>query len=184
MQFKSVALFLSALPAAFANLPATLELLVFQDGQRIGCVNGYGKFITNKLACYPFRTQSIDASSDNRNLWAVGYGTCSAESGTLECYQPEGEPSAFTVRHTDDDDDDDALFCAVVGNIADLMLELTPFASQLNGADLELVGTATGIGTSFSANSKPDSEDRKGVETIVGDGGSEVFSLQVHAVSG
>ncbi|KAK7752377.1 hypothetical protein SLS62_005714 [Diatrype stigma] len=150
MQFRSVALFLSALPAALANLPPTLELLAFQDGQRIGCVNGYGRFITNKLACCPFRAQTIDASSDSSNLWAVGYGTCSAEPGTLECYQPEGEPSAFT----------------------------------LNGTDLELVGTVTGIGTSFSANSKPDPEDRKGVETIVGDGGSEVFSLQVHAVSG
>ncbi|EMR65345.1 hypothetical protein UCREL1_7688 [Eutypa lata UCREL1] len=147
MQFKNAALFVSALlPAAImASLPATLELLAFQNGQRIGCVNGYGKFITSELACYPFRAMAIEGS-DNRNLWAVGYGTCSTESGTLECYEPEGEPSAFT----------------------------------LNGADLELVGT----GTSFSANSKPDTDDRMGVEIIVGDGGSEDFFLQVHAVSG
>lgn len=99
MQFKNAALFLSALPAVLATLPATLELFVYQDGVRIGCVNGYGKFITGNLACYPFRTQAVDATSDDRQIWASGYGTCSAESGTLECYEPEGAPSSFTVRN-------------------------------------------------------------------------------------
>ena len=96
MQFKSVVVFLSALPAAMAVLPMTLELLAFQNGQRIGCVNGYGKFISSTAACYPFRTQDI-AGSDNKNLWAFGYGTCSTESGVIDCYEPEGAPTAFTV---------------------------------------------------------------------------------------
>ncbi|KAI1257714.1 hypothetical protein MGN70_000758 [Eutypa lata] len=171
MQFKNAALFVSALlPAAImASLPATLELLAFQNGQRIGCVNGYGKFITSELACYPFRAMAIEGS-DNRNLWAVGYGTCSTESGTLECYEPEGEPSAFTVRNH---------FKSPLALHPSLSLAVL-IPGDLNGADLELVGT----GTSFSANSKPDVDDRMGVEIIVGDGGSEDFFLQVHAVSG
>ncbi|KAI1394717.1 hypothetical protein F4819DRAFT_501607 [Hypoxylon fuscum] len=113
------ALLLSVLPAAIATLPLTLELLVFQAGQRIGCVNGYGKFITT---------------------------TASAEAGAIDCYEPVGAPAPFT----------------------------------LNGADLELVG----CGTAFSAPSIPATDDRTGVDIIVGSGGSEQFFLQVHSVSG
>ncbi|KAI1770846.1 hypothetical protein F4818DRAFT_431211 [Hypoxylon cercidicola] len=100
MQFQNVALFFSALPAAVAILPMMLELLVFQDGQRIGCVNGYGKFISSAAACYPFRTRDIEGS-DNKNVWAFDYGTCSTESSVLECYEPEGVPAIFTHSGAD-----------------------------------------------------------------------------------
>lgn len=99
MQFKNAALFLSAVSAAVATLPPTLELLVFQNGQRIGCVNGYGRFISSTAACFPFRTQDIDGS-DDKNLVAFGYGTCSTESGVLDCYEPQGAPAVFTVSKT------------------------------------------------------------------------------------
>ncbi|KAI2621135.1 hypothetical protein GGR54DRAFT_90078 [Hypoxylon sp. NC1633] len=145
MQIKNSFFFLSALPAAMATLPMTLELLVFQDGQRIGCVNGYGKFITSTIACYPFRAHDIEGS-EYKNLWAFGYGMCSTETGFVDCYDPAGVPAVFTST----------------------------------GADLELVGS----GTAFSANSIPDSGDRAGIDIVVGDGGSEQFSLQVHALSG
>ena len=50
----------------------------------------------------------------------------------------------------------------------------------MSGADLELVG----VGTSFSALSKPLIADRTGVDIIIGDGGSERFALQVRGLSG
>ncbi|KAI6087802.1 hypothetical protein F4821DRAFT_99776 [Hypoxylon rubiginosum] len=100
MQFKNAALFLSAVSAAVATLPPTLELLVFQNGQRIGCVNGYGRFISSTAACFPFRTQDIDGS-DDKNLVAFGYGTCSTESGVLDCYEPQGAPAVFTQNGAD-----------------------------------------------------------------------------------
>ncbi|KAI2617016.1 hypothetical protein GGS26DRAFT_603324 [Hypomontagnella submonticulosa] len=145
MQFKGAVLFLSVVPAAMAILPTTVELLVFQNGQRIGCVNGYGKFTTSTAARYPFRTRDIEGS-DDKYLWAFGYGTCSTESSVIDCYEPEGAPAAFTH----------------------------------NSADLELVDSGTG----FSANSIPSSDDTKGVDIIVGNGGSEQFSLQVRGLSG
>ena len=124
MQFKipTIAILWAFIPAAMASLPPTMELLVFQEGRRIGCVNGYGKFVVNTLGCYPFRAQAVAADDDgddddnsseeNRRLWAAGYGTCSAEAGVLECYEPAGQPSSFRVRtplprsgHDDNDDD-------------------------------------------------------------------------------
>lgn len=110
MQFKipTIAILWAVIPAAMASLPPTMELLVFQEGRRIGCVNGYGKFVVNTLGCYPFRAQAVAADDDdddednsseeNRRLWAAGYGTCSAEAGVLECYEPAGQPSSFRVR--------------------------------------------------------------------------------------
>ena len=104
MQFTNLAaalaLFTAVIPAALASLPTTLELLVFQDGRRVGCVNGYGRFVANDLGCYPFRAQAVDGDEpeENRKLWAVGYGTCSAEAGVLECFEPAGPPSSFRAR--------------------------------------------------------------------------------------
>ncbi|RYP66896.1 hypothetical protein DL771_007553 [Monosporascus sp. 5C6A] len=100
MQFKNAALFLSALPAVMAILPPTLELLVFQNGQRIGCVDIYGKFVTNTRTCFPFRTVDIPRS-DNKHLWTVHGDKCSADSGVLECYETDGEPSKFTRNGAD-----------------------------------------------------------------------------------
>ena len=113
MQLKipTTAVLWAVIPGAMASLPMTLELLVFQEGRRIGCVNGYGKFVVNTLGCYPFRAQAVAADGDdsdddddvgseeNRRLWAAGYGTCSAEAGVLECYEPAGQPSSFRVRN-------------------------------------------------------------------------------------
>ncbi|RYP05839.1 hypothetical protein DL765_009713 [Monosporascus sp. GIB2] len=100
MQFKNAALLLSAIPAAVANLPPTLELLVFQNGQRIGCVDINGKFVTNARTCFPFRAMVIPGSN-NKHLWSVYGGKCSADSGVLECYAPSGEPSEFTLNGAD-----------------------------------------------------------------------------------
>ena len=129
MQFKipTIAILWAFIPAAMASLPPTMELLVFQEGRRIGCVNGYGKFVVNTLGCYPFRAQAVAADDDgdddnsseeNRRLWAAGYGTCSAEAGVLECYEPAGHPSSFRVRTP---------FLVVVMTIMMMMGGLTDF---------------------------------------------------------
>ncbi|XXG99004.1 NAD-dependent isocitrate dehydrogenase [Hypoxylon texense] len=130
MQFKNAVLFLSAFPAALAILPMTLELLVFQDGQRVGCVNGYGKFISSTAACYPFRTRDIEGS-DNKNLWAFGYGTCSTESGVFDCYEPEGTPAIFTHNGAD---------LELVGSGTTFSANSIPSSSDTAGAEI-IVGS-------------------------------------------
>ncbi|RYP76624.1 hypothetical protein DL769_003584 [Monosporascus sp. CRB-8-3] len=174
MQFKNVALFLSVLPAAMASLPLTLELLVFQNGQRIGCVDIYGKFVTNARSCFPFRAMDIPGS-DNKHLWTAYGGKCSADSGVLECYETDGEPSEFTVSPIQLHPPTLSPSHSGTGTSA----SLADIITAQNGADLELVGA----GTAFSASSVP-ALDSAGADIIVGDSGSEKFFLQVRALSG
>ncbi|KAI4869386.1 hypothetical protein F4820DRAFT_444240 [Hypoxylon rubiginosum] len=81
MQFNNAALFLSVLWAALA-------ILLMTSSRR------------PRHATYPFRTQGIEGS-DNKNLQAFGYGTCIAESGVLDCCEPEGAPAIFTNSGAD-----------------------------------------------------------------------------------
>lgn len=109
MQLKSILLPAAAvIPTALAILPRTFELLAFQNGQRIGCINGYGNFITYKIACYPFNTYGTLAETNNIR----GYEACSAANGSFVCWEAEGERSLFAVslrsgpprhRHTNKD---------------------------------------------------------------------------------
>ncbi|KAH9995158.1 hypothetical protein F4779DRAFT_200032 [Xylariaceae sp. FL0662B] len=137
MQIKHAIFFLAALRGAVATLPETFELLVFRDGQRIGCVNGYGKFVTSGIACYLFRAQSIDGS-ENKNIWASGYGTCSADSNVIECYEPKGAPAVFTQRGAD---------LELVGSGTTFSADLEPDSSDRMGVDI-IVGEG-GIETFF-----------------------------------
>lgn len=92
MQFKTALLLLGAMPAAMATLPRTFELLAFQNGQRIGCINGRGNFITGTLFCYPFNSNpDIDPTT------VRGYERCSATDGVLSCYEVVDEAALFGV---------------------------------------------------------------------------------------
>ena len=71
----------------------TFELLAFENGQRIGCINGYGNFITGSLACYPFNTVGTPVEE----VAIRGYEPCSASNGSLVCYQAAGSSSLFGV---------------------------------------------------------------------------------------
>ncbi|KAI1084821.1 hypothetical protein F5B20DRAFT_222483 [Whalleya microplaca] len=133
MQSKNFFIFITILRTAVATLPTTLELLVFQNGQRIGCVNGYGKFITSTAACFLFQTQEIEGS-ENKNIWASGYGTCSADSGVIECYEPQGAPAIFTQHGTD---------LELVGFGTTFSANSNPDASDRIGVDI-LVGEGGG----------------------------------------
>ncbi|KAJ3942055.1 uncharacterized protein N0V96_007544 [Colletotrichum fioriniae] len=91
MQPKFFALALGSIGGVPATLPRTFELLAFQDGQRIGCINGYGNFITGSLACYPFNTVGTPVEQ----VAVRGYEPCSASNGSLVCYQAAGSSSLF-----------------------------------------------------------------------------------------
>ncbi|KAF9875448.1 hypothetical protein CkaCkLH20_07268 [Colletotrichum karsti] len=142
MRFTNFLPALAAIPAVLATLPRTFELLAFQNGQRIGCINGYGNFVTNKLVCYPYNTVGDPAETN----YIFGYEPCSAANGSFVCWQAEGERSLF----------------------------------GLSGADLNLIG----VGTLWSADSLPDSQDRYGVPVNIGNEGSQPIFLQVHGISG
>ncbi|KAK1462060.1 hypothetical protein CMEL01_14027 [Colletotrichum melonis] len=96
MQLRSIALPLSSIYGAFATLPRTFELLAFQNGQRIGCINGYGNIITGSLACYPFNTVGTPVEE----VAIRGYEPCSASNGSLVCYQAAEPSSQFGVAGT------------------------------------------------------------------------------------
>ncbi|KAK1525498.1 hypothetical protein CABS01_00587 [Colletotrichum abscissum] len=96
MQLKSIVLTLSSIYGAFATLPRTFELLAFQNGQRIGCINGYGNIITGSLACYPFNTVGTPV----KEVAIRGYEPCSASNGSLVCYQAAEPLSLFGVAGT------------------------------------------------------------------------------------
>lgn len=93
MHPKFIALTLGSICGVFATLPRTFELLAFENGQRIGCINGYGNFITGSLACYPFNTVGTPVE----NVAIRGYEPCSASNGSLVCYQAAGPSSLFGV---------------------------------------------------------------------------------------
>ncbi|KAH9894624.1 hypothetical protein F4778DRAFT_784053 [Xylariomycetidae sp. FL2044] len=94
----SLSLALALLPSALATLPGTLELLVFQNGQRAGCVNRYGNFTTNHISCYPFRAFAIPGS-EYQNVAGNALTKCSTDTGLLNCRV--GEPAAFTQNGAD-----------------------------------------------------------------------------------
>ncbi|KAJ0327615.1 hypothetical protein COL5a_005583 [Colletotrichum fioriniae] len=97
MQPKFFALALGSIGGVLATLPRTFELLAFQDGQRIGCINGYGNFITGSLACYPFNTVGTPVEQ----VAIRGYEPCSASNGSLVCYQAAGSSSLFGLTGAD-----------------------------------------------------------------------------------
>ena len=92
MQSKAFLLVVVAIPAATASLPRTFSLYAYQNGQRIGCINGYGRFTTSDMACYPFNSDPNVKPTTIR-----GYEPCSTANGTLVCYEVEGSVSQFTV---------------------------------------------------------------------------------------
>ncbi|KAK1545819.1 hypothetical protein CPAR01_03321 [Colletotrichum paranaense] len=96
MQLKSIVLTLSSIYGTFATIPRTFELLAFQNGQRIGCINGYGNIITGSLACYPFNTVGTPVEE----VAIRGYEPCSASNGSLVCYQAAEPSSLFGVAGT------------------------------------------------------------------------------------
>ncbi|KAG7050863.1 hypothetical protein JMJ77_0001495 [Colletotrichum scovillei] len=97
MHPKFIALTLGSICGVFATLPRTFELLAFENGQRIGCINGYGNFITGSLACYPFNTVGTPVE----NVAIRGYEPCSASNGSLVCYQAAGPSSLFGLTGAD-----------------------------------------------------------------------------------
>ncbi|KAF6811523.1 hypothetical protein CSOJ01_05656 [Colletotrichum sojae] len=84
---------LAAIPTALATLPRTFELLAFQNGQRIGCINGYGNFITYRIACYPFSTYGVLGETNEIR----GYEACNAVNGSFSCFETENVRSLFAV---------------------------------------------------------------------------------------
>ncbi|KAK1704796.1 uncharacterized protein BDZ83DRAFT_758710 [Colletotrichum acutatum] len=97
MQPKFIALTVGSFCGVFATLPRTFELLVFQNGQRIGCINGYGNFITGSLACYPFNTVGTPVEK----VAIRGYEPCSVSNGSLVCYQAVGPSSLYGLTGAD-----------------------------------------------------------------------------------
>ncbi|KAI3535711.1 hypothetical protein CSPX01_11235 [Colletotrichum filicis] len=97
MHPKFIALTLGSICGVFATLPRTFELLAFENGQRIGCINGYGNFITGSLACYPFNTVGTPVE----NIAIRGYEPCSASNGSLVCYQAAGPSSLLGLTGAD-----------------------------------------------------------------------------------
>ncbi|MCJ1447233.1 MAG: hypothetical protein MMC23_007744 [Stictis urceolatum] len=91
MLVKVLTLAATALPAALAALPGTLELFAYSNGQQTGCINGYGNFTENPQWCYPFR--SFVTTDPDSNL--KGYDYCSVDTGVLNCYPGSGNNGIF-----------------------------------------------------------------------------------------
>ncbi|KAK1467648.1 hypothetical protein CCUS01_07179 [Colletotrichum cuscutae] len=128
MQLRSIALTLSSIYGAFATLPRTFELLAFQNGQRIGCINGYGNFVTGGLACYPFNTVGTPVEE----VSIRGYEPCSASNGSLVCYQ------AAEPRHQ------------VAGTYLDLIGNGTLFSADSLPQTSDRVGVSVDVGANGS----------------------------------
>jgi hypothetical protein len=96
MHLSSAITTLTLLSTALAGaLPRTFELHAIRDNLRIGCLNGYGQFISNDLACYIFRAHNLPANPTAMSA----YETCTITSvGTLDCYSTGNDPWSFWVR--------------------------------------------------------------------------------------